>query len=94
MKTVPIRTCANCRKQYEKNDLVRYTLVEGIPVKADRKGSGRGVYLCSNCEALYNAKEQKAKIQKKMMYQLLKTKKANGKKNSKKSKTASREKTE
>ena len=44
--TVPIRTCAGCRRRDEQPNLVRYVLVDGAPTRDDaRRRPGRGAWL-------------------------------------------------
>jgi predicted RNA-binding protein YlxR (DUF448 family) len=50
-KHIPQRTCVACRTGQSKRELVRVVVSEtGVEVDPSGKKSGRGAYLCPNCE--------------------------------------------
>lgn len=56
---IPLRKCASCGEQFEKNALVRVVRSPEGEVSVDTTGkkNGRGVYLCKNPECLNKAKK-------------------------------------
>ena len=58
MKNIPQRTCTVCRKQKNKNELLRIVKNKENIIKVDEKGKepGRGAYICYDMECLEKAK--------------------------------------
>lgn len=61
MKNIPQRTCTVCRKQKNKNELLRIVKNKENIIKADEKGKepGRGAYICYDIECLNKAIKNK-----------------------------------
>jgi predicted RNA-binding protein YlxR (DUF448 family) len=59
--TVPVRTCAGCRREAPQAELQRYTAVDGLLV-ADgaQRRPGRGVYTCRTEACFATARERNA----------------------------------
>ena len=58
MKNIPQRTCTVCRKQKNKNELLRIVKNKENIIKVDEIGKepGRGAYICYDMECLEKAK--------------------------------------
>lgn len=65
MNNLPQRTCALCRTQKNKNELLRIVKNKENVIKVDEIGKepGRGAYICYNMECLKKAQKSK-KIEK------------------------------
>ena len=65
MKNIPQRTCTVCRKQKNKNELLRIVKNKENIINVDENGKepGRGAYICYNMECLKKAQKSK-KIEK------------------------------
>lgn len=61
MKNIPQRTCTVCRKQKNKNELLRIVKNKENIISIDEKGKepGRGAYICYNMECLEKSKKGK-----------------------------------
>ena len=61
MKNIPQRTCIVCRKQKNKNELLRIVKNKENIIKVDENGRepGRGAYICYDIECLEKAKKSK-----------------------------------
>ncbi len=61
MKNIPQRTCTVCRKQKNKNELLRIVKNKENIINVDEKGKepGRGAYICYDIECLEKAKKSK-----------------------------------
>lgn len=61
-KKIPVRQCAACRQQKEKNQLARVVRTPQGEILYDPKGklSGRGVYLCPSLSCLEKAIKSRA----------------------------------
>ena len=61
MKNIPQRTCTVCRKQKNKNELLRIVKNKENIIKVDENGKepGRGAYICYDMECLEKAKKSK-----------------------------------
>ena len=61
-KKIPVRQCAACRRQTEKNQLARVVRTPQGEILYDPKGkaSGRGVYLCKSASCLEKAVKSRA----------------------------------
>ncbi len=61
MKNIPQRTCTVCRKQKNKNELLRIVKNKENIIKVDENGRepGRGAYICYDMECLEKAKKSK-----------------------------------
>ena len=61
MNNLPQRTCALCRTQKNKNELLRIVKNKENIIKVDEKGKepGRGAYICLNMECFEKAKKTK-----------------------------------
>ena len=61
MKNIPQRTCTVCRKQKNKNELLRIVKNKENIIKVDEIGKepGRGAYICYDMECLEKAKKGK-----------------------------------
>jgi predicted RNA-binding protein YlxR (DUF448 family) len=54
---VPQRTCAGCGRRFDKESLVRFTILaeDGdrvVTLDADGRGIGRGAYMCASVDCL------------------------------------------
>ena len=61
MKNIPQRTCTVCRKQKNKNELLRIVKNKENIIKVDENGKepGRGAYICYDMECLEKAIKSK-----------------------------------
>ena len=61
MKNIPQRTCTVCRKQKNKNELLRIVKNKENIIKVDENGRepGRGAYICYDMECLKKAQKSK-----------------------------------
>ena len=61
MKNIPQRTCTVCRKQKNKNELLRIVKNKDNIINVDEIGKqpGRGAYICYEMECLEKAKKSK-----------------------------------
>jgi predicted RNA-binding protein YlxR (DUF448 family) len=59
MVTTSIRTCIGCRARKPDQDLVRVVVVDGDLV-IDKRGQGRGAWLCRNESCVAAAAQSKA----------------------------------
>lgn len=61
MKNIPQRTCTVCKKQKNKNELLRIVKDKENIIKVDENGRepGRGAYICYNKQCLEKAKRGK-----------------------------------
>ena len=61
MKNIPQRTCTVCRKQKNKNELLRIVKNKENIIKVDESGKepGRGAYICYNMDCFERAKKSK-----------------------------------
>lgn len=61
MKNIPQRTCTVCRKQKNKNELLRIVKNKENIINVDENGkeSGRGAYICYDRECLEKAEKTK-----------------------------------
>ena len=59
MKSIPQRSCAVCRAQKNKNELLRIVKNKENEIKIDEKGKepGRGAYICYDMKCLEKAKK-------------------------------------
>ena len=59
MKNIPQRTCTVCRKQKNKNELLRIVKNKENIISVDERGKepGRGAYICYDIECLEKAKK-------------------------------------
>ncbi len=60
-KIIKIRRCVNCRKSFQKSELLRVVRTpEGIfEVDFTGKTNGRGAYVCKNSTCAVNAKKRR-----------------------------------
>jgi predicted RNA-binding protein YlxR (DUF448 family) len=59
--TVPVRTCAGCRREAPQEELQRYTAVNGLLVADEaQRLPGRGVYTCRTEACFSKARERNA----------------------------------
>lgn len=57
----PMRRCIVCRTSKPSDELIRFTLQDGIIVKdVDKAKDGRGMYLCNNKECIELAIKKQA----------------------------------
>lgn len=61
MKNIPQRTCTMCRKQKNKNELLRIVKNKDNIINIDETGKqpGRGAYICYDMECLQKAQKSK-----------------------------------
>ena len=61
MKNIPQRSCAVCRTQKNKNELLRIVKNKENQIKVDENGKeqGRGAYICYSEECLEKAQKSK-----------------------------------
>ena len=61
MKNIPQRTCTVCRKQKNKNELLRIVKNKENIINVDENGKepGRGAYICYDRECLEKAEKTK-----------------------------------
>ena len=61
MKNIPQRTCTVCRKQKNKNELLRIVKNKENIINVDENGKepGRGAYICYDRECLEKAEKAK-----------------------------------
>ena len=61
MKNIPQRTCTECRKQKNKNELLRIVKNKENIINVDENGKepGRGAYICYDRECLEKAEKTK-----------------------------------
>ena len=61
MKNIPQRSCAVCRTQKNKNELLRIVKNKENEIKVDENGKeqGRGAYICYSEECLEKAQKSK-----------------------------------
>lgn len=61
MKNIPQRTCTVCRKQKNKNELLRIVKNKENIINVDKNGKepGRGAYICYDRECLEKAEKTK-----------------------------------
>ena len=59
MKSIPQRSCAVCRAQKNKNELLRIVKNKENEIKIDEKGKepGRGAYICYDMKCLEKTKK-------------------------------------
>ena len=58
-KHVPLRMCAACREMKPKAELLRITLLGGVPaVDKTYKAQGRGMYICRTAECVLKAQKR------------------------------------
>ena len=61
MKNIPQRTCAVCKKQKNKNELLRIVKNKENIIKVDENGreQGRGAYICYDIECFEKGRKTK-----------------------------------
>lgn len=61
-RKIPERTCVGCKTVQPKKEMVRIvrTVEGGIDIDKTGKKSGRGAYICPNCQCLELALKQNA----------------------------------
>jgi predicted RNA-binding protein YlxR (DUF448 family) len=57
--TGPVRTCAGCGRKAPQEELVRFAAPDGI-LRAEPRGSGRGVYTCRRLACFERAATRRA----------------------------------